>query len=340
MTSAIRSVRSETGEDIASYSSPPAPPPEIISEAEAVATRLSNGVTRLDVDWRAALPRLTDLGRVRIVTSNPVVEHRKTGRFGNVHTSHDTALVLNREIDLRIELNQWRYTFLDTESASIRIFDAEGGAVHAIHRTSETNPAAWDAFVASCISADQDPALTILPPPPPDIQRSYNAVDVDALRTGWTALTDVHQFAPMLRQLNLSRQQAMHLAGTPWARKVPAYGLTALLLAAAAEEVPIMIFVSSSGCTQIHTGLVRKVIATCDWIEVADPGFILRVRRADVARAWVVKKPIAQGEITTLEIYDRGGECRAIVCGQRDRGQPERREWAELAAAIPSAPTL
>ena len=58
-----------------------------------------------------------------------------------------------------------------------------------------------------------------------------------------------------------------------------------------------MIFVSSRGCIQIHTGEVRKLLPMGPWFNVMDPNFNLHLREDHVASAWVVKKPTTDGVV-------------------------------------------
>lgn len=294
--------------------------------------------TRLEVDWTDALRKLDVLGTVRVVTGNRSITHEKTGRFGNVDGNGPALIVLNREVDLRVFPRHWAITIhtpeTDGESEAIRVFDRHGRAIHAIHRTAETNAAAWDAFLILHRAADQDaPALE--PVPAPAAERPDAEIDVEGLRAAWSAMTDVHEFFGMLKTVGVGRRQALRLAGPGFARELPAASVLPLLEAARDRRLDIMIFVGNAGCIQIHTGTVNHPMAADGLLRIDAPGFTLRAIQARLSSAWVVHKPTDKGGITTVELYDDQGDNAAILCGQRDEDKPERAEWRALAAELP-----
>lgn len=313
-----------------------------LSEAHLLAAGIGNGVTRLDVDWSEALPRLEDLGEVRVGTRNRAIAHEKLGRFGKTNVVQTTGLVLNGDVDLRIFFGHWRHTFLvetrenGAARTAIRVFDLGGDAVHEIFRTAATDGAAWDAFVAAARSRDQTPYLDVLPPSSPPPPRADDDIDVAGLRSHWERLNDVHHFHDMLAMFEVGRLQAMRLVGEPWSRCVSVDALACVLRRAATEALPFMVFVGNPGCIQIHTGPVRNVVERGGLVEVDDPAFLLRAEMEQIASAWVVRKPSRDCVITTLELYDVRGENCAILCGQRNPGEMERPEWIAVLEDLPS----
>ncbi len=307
-----------------------------VSKVDLHAPGARGGGSALRIEWGVALPGLEALGEIEAVTRNPVFAHRKVGRFGNVRRIRDAVLVLNREIDLRIDLRHWVHAVLAADGAAIEVFDAWGGGVFALRRTDATDPAAWDALIAG--GGRDNPLPAFAPPPQREAERPDAAIDLAGMREAWTGMTDVHQFVPLLRRFGVSRAQALRLVGKPWARDVGAGALSCILEAARAAEMPIMVFVDSSGCTQIHTGPVREVEVAAGRLAVRAPGFSLLGDPGGIATCWVVRKPTEDGGITTLEAFGHDGVCRAILCGQRDPGTPERPEWTELALSLSDAP--
>lgn len=306
--------------------------PVVLSHPEVSSVSAARG-TGIGADWASLLPRLEALGEVAVVTRNAIFEHRKTGRFGNVRQVRDAVLVLNRDIDLRIFLPAWAHTVLAADGGGLEVFDTCGAEVFGLYRTVATDAAAWAALTGECAAVGA-PEFAL---PPERADRADAEIDVVGLREAWAGMTDVHQFAPMLRRFGAAREQALRLAGTPWARGVGAAALTCVLDAARAAELPIMIFVDSPGCTQIHTGSVDDVAVRGDRLDVRGPAFALAGDLGRIGSCWVVRKPTEYGGITTLEVFDRGGVCRAILCGQRDPGGVERPEWTDLAVSLSDA---
>lgn len=287
--------------------------------------------TMVRADWASLLPRLETVGEIEAVTRNAVFEHRKTGRFGNVRQVRDAVLVLNRDIDLRIFLARWVRTAATADG--LDVFDACGAEVFALRRTGATDAAAWTALIGE-LAADRDAPAPVPARATASEARRDDQVDVAGLREAWAGMTDVHQFAPMLRRFEVSRVQALRLAGKPWARDVGAGTLICVLEAACAAALPIMVFVDSSGCTQIHTGPVDDVRVHGGRVAVRGPAFALDGDLDRIGSCWAVRKPTEYGGITTLEVFDRDGTCRAILCGQRDAGVSERPEWTDLVLSL------
>ena len=151
---------------------------------------------------------------------------------------------------------------------------------------------------------------------------------------GWDALEDTHEFFGLLRRFGLGRVQALRLAGPDRARPVAASALSTVLRSAAGSGLPIMVFVGNRGCIGIHTGPVHRIKAMGPWLNVLDPGFNLHLREDRIATAWVVRKPTADGIVTSLELFDAAGETIAFLFGRRKPSEPELDGWRALAAGL------
>ncbi len=302
-------------------------------------TDTATGHLRLEVDWPAVLPRLDVLGPVRIVTANSAITHEKVGRFGNVSGNGHAIIVLNRDVDLRIFPRHWRRTAYDPAAGAILIRNAAGHLVHAIHRTAETDAAAWDTLLDEH-RADGDLADEVESGEPPvqTVATVPADIDVAGLRAAWAAMADVHEFHGMLKRFGVARLDAMRLAGGDFAREIPLAAVTGLLESARDDRMEIMIFVGNAGCIQIHTGTIATLRTDGALLGIDDPAFRLHCDMARLSSAWVVFKPTDKGGITTVELYNAQGENCAILCGQRDEDKPERTEWRMLARSMPDLP--
>ena len=105
------------------------------------------------------------------------------------------------------------------------------------------------------------------------------------------------------------------------------------------DGTPIMVFVGSVGCIQIHAGPGKRIeplqMGGAQWINVLDPGFNLHLREDMVAHVWVVEKPTADGVVTSVEAFDGRGELMAMFFGVRKPGQPELQVWRDLVERLP-----
>ncbi len=313
-----------------------------VSEAELVMTEVDGAARRLEGDWGQLLQRLPALGTVMTLTRNPHVVHEKVGRFETVtvNPGHGgIGLVLGPDIDLRIFLRHWRYGFAvaketkDGVRNSLQFFDESGTAVHKIFLKPESDAGAYDALVGE-FSAQSPGPLEIVPPPARRAPRPDAEIDVPALRAAWLALKDTHDFVPMLMKQKVQRLQALRLAGGDLAAPVPASSLRSTLEWAAASGADIMVFVGNRGCIQIHTGPVKNLRAMGPWFNVLDPGFNLHLREDRIASAWIVRKPTADGVITSLELFDAEDEMIATLFGKRKPGEAERGEWRGFAESL------
>ena len=111
-----------------------------------------------------------------------------------------------------------------------------------------------------------------------------------------------------------------------------------LLHLAAAQATPIMVFVGNRGMIQIHGGPVANIKQTGPWLNVLDSDFNLHLREDHIASAWIVRKPTADGIVTSLELFDDMHENIVMFFGRRKPGQPELPAWRELISQLPPLP--
>jgi len=314
-----------------------------ISEAELVAAGCGDTAIRLGGRWSTLIGALPALGTVMALTRNEYAVHEKTGRYDHISFSGMRGLVLAPDIDLRLFLDHWQHGYAVTEETrsgrrnSLQFFDADGTAVHKIYVTAESDAAAYAALVEKHRSPNQSPQLAVVPKAAPAARRAVTGADGDSLRRRWKALQDTHEFYPMLRELDLARLDAFRLVEGDYTERAQPGSFRAALELAAAEAVPIMVFVGSPGVIQIHTGPVVTLKEVGPWFNVLDPGFNLHVRLDGLASAWIVRKPTKDGIVTSLEVFDADDNQIAWLFGQRKPGEPERSAWRGLVERLPRA---
>jgi putative hemin transport protein len=311
-----------------------------VSEAALVATGCGETAVRLDGDWARLIKALPKLGPVKVITRNDYAVHEKIGRFGHINIGPGHGLVVNRDIDLRLFMSHWHHGFAVTEKGprgtrhSLQFFDSSGTSVHKVYLIEESDREACDALVDRHRAADQSPAFDALPPPPESPAPPDESIDQEMLRAHWLKLRDTHDFVDLLRSFGVRREQAFRLAGPDLARQVPVETFRHALEAAAGAGLPIMIFVGNPGCIQIHTGPVRRVVPTPEWLNVLDPSFELHVRERAIARAWIVRKPTVDGTVTSIELFDDAGRTVLMMFGERKPKKSELEGWRTLVAEL------
>ncbi|MBE1162426.1 hemin-degrading factor [Dyella acidiphila] len=313
-----------------------------VSEGELVASRCGEGITRLQGPWAGLLHALPVLGRVMVLTRNDSCVHEKKGSFANIEIGGSMGVVLDEAIDLRLFLSHWVHGFAVSEAShgrdlhSLQFFDADGQAVHKIYRQEETDALAWDNLVGRYTAAVQSPVLdaqAVADPLPAPCQD--HEIDAQALREGWRAMRDPHDFFALLRKHRVTRTQALRLAGAEFAQRVDNGAIGSVLESAAASGLPIMVFVGSPGVVQIHTGPVHTIKRMGPWLNVLDADFNLHLREDHIAESWVVRKPTPEGPVTSLDLYDARGRQIVQLFGKRKPGIPELKAWRALADSLP-----
>jgi len=311
-----------------------------ISEGEYVAAFCGEGATRLEARFHDIFPRFEALGEVMALTRNESAVHEKIGVYDKFIPGNHAAMMLGEKIDMRMFPTHWRHAFAvekqdgDMVRRSIQFFDAHGDAVHKVHSRPATDIAAWNRLVSDFVAADQSPEIAVTPAAA-NAPKTAGEVPVDDLRRRWAAMTDTHQFVGIIHKLKLTRHQAVSSVGEDFAWRVDGDSVASMMRQAADENLPIMCFVGSRGCIQIHSGPISGISMMGPWLNVLDEDFHLHLRTDHIAQAWAVRKPTDKGHVTSLEAYDKGGSLIIQFFGKRIEGQDERGGWRAIMESLP-----
>lgn len=302
------------------------------SEAALVATGVGEHVIRLEGDWKQFLIDVAGLGKVMALTRNDDAVHERKGVYDNITFQGPVGTALNADIDLRLFMMYWGsgYAVSENDRLSFQFFDKSGEAAHKIYCTEGTNVEAYHALAQKYKAAEQTTEVATTPYPPAPAEMPDSEVDVTAFQESWRAIKDTHDFFGMLGKYKVSRLQAMRLAPEGFVKEVPNDTMRRILMGAAERHIPIMVFVGSRGCIQIHTGEIEKLMEAGPWYNVLDPDFNLHVRETAIKHSYIVKKPSEAGLVTSLEVYDEKGEMIVQFFGKRKPGIPELAEWRQL----------
>ncbi|GAB2764797.1 hemin-degrading factor [Rhabdobacter roseus] len=303
------------------------------TEAELLATGIGESVVRLEGDFRDVIQDVAQLGHVMALTRNDHVVHERKGTYEKISFRNQVGLVLGEDIDLRLFMTHWHFGFAvnENERQSLQFFDQNGEAVHKIYLTEQSDRAAYQALVAKYEAADQEAA--VVTQPLQETEEAYTAKDeaeLAAFQQEWLGLQDTHDFFGLIRKYGLPRQEALRHAPEGYAYRFDPASIRQVFQDAADTSLPIMVFVGSRGCIQIHTGPVKKLVVTGPWFNVLDPEFNLHLREDAIHEAWVVIKPTVDGVVTALELFDAQGEIIVQVFGKRKPGSPELEAWRSI----------
>lgn len=302
---------------------------------EAALVAALPGAVRLRADWPSLLEGLAEAGEVMALTRNDHAVHERHGIYRKPEIRGDVGCVLGPEIDLRLFFARWAHAWFvpaglpGSPRGSIQVFDRTGAAVHKVFATEATR---HDALVALAEHlASPDPPPQFQPPPSPRADPVEEAIEVATLRSDWLALGDTDDFGKLLRKPRIGRAQAFRLAGEELARPVAPLAVRRALEGAASGRLPIRVIVPNAGTIQIHTGTVERLKETGAWFNVLDPRFNLHLHMPGLARAWLVRKPTAEGLVTSIEAFGPDDTPAVLLFGTHDPGGGEDDRWRALA---------
>ncbi|PKB20557.1 hemin-degrading factor [Janthinobacterium sp. 64] len=333
-----------------------------VSEAQLLATNIGKGVTRLQADGnqpREIMRAALDLGVVQAITRNENGVIETTGVASKFKQAGDKSEqadakdpetqarqrniaggYLGGQIDLRFHFENWKYAFAVEQAGrdgkptrSLQFFDANGTAVHKIYVRNEPGVAVYDKLVATFRLPQQSAELNVLAVAPKAAEKPDAEIDVKEFQLAWKDMTDVHQFAQIMREFHLTREQALRLAPAGVVERVTPQALRTLLENAAKDKVAIMVFLGNEGLTQIYSGKIEKTMAAGGFFNVLDPDFNLHIRDTALRSGWVVKR----GGVTSVEFFDNDGTQVVSFFGVRERGKPQPQSWVDLADSLPKA---
>ena len=307
-----------------------------VSEAALVAAECGLTSIRIDGSANRFLERAAELGEVMALTRNESAVHEKIGVFENITPGKHASIVLGENIDLRIFPGAWAHGFAvtktdgDTVRRSLQFFDKQGTAVHKVHLRPASNLDAYNSIVEAFRLEDQSQEFAAEPKIESIADGDVVPVDVAALRDEWSKMTDTHQFHGLLRKLKVGRREALQSVGEDYAWKLQPQAVEDMLRQSASIQVPIMCFVGNHGIIQIHSGPVDNIQTMGPWLNIMDPTLHLHLRSDHLAEIWAVRKPTADGHVTSLEALDAKGDMVIQFFGKRKEGFAEREEWRSV----------
>ncbi|WBL22165.1 hemin-degrading factor [Zunongwangia sp. HRR-M8] len=313
-----------------------------VSEAELLATKIDNGVTRLANKPKEILQEIESLGKVMALTRNESCVHERKGTYLNPSISKSpVGLFVGEDIDLRIFFMHWAFAFAVTEMArgkerlSLQFFAEDGMAIHKIYLTPKSDVAAYYALVEKYKAEVQSPELKTKVFSEEKNYKSDDEVALADFQKSWETLKDTHHFFGLLKKHNISRTQALRLAPSAYyADTIDKEKIVSMLENVAKQEVPIMVFVGNRGNIQIHTGEIKKTLWHQQWFNIMDPDFNLHLNMEQIKNCWVVRKPTDDGIVTSIECFDENEELIVQFFGKRKPGIPEIKEWQEIVAQL------
>lgn len=282
-----------------------------LSEMELLATQVGNGTQILNNNLATLLSEIQKLGKVMAWTRNEECLHERKGTYLNPDFSNPHAqLFVGEDIDLRIFLNSWKYGFsvVEGDKKSFQFFGIDGLALHKIYLGKTATRQNLMGFQKNTAQKTKIHFLIYKPQHQSQPKNQMPKIDVEGFQNLWKALKDTPDFFMLTRKFGVSRTQALRLAPEGFAQKIENFKVVNLLENASEKQIPIMVFVGNRGIIQIHTGGINKVLWHQQWFNVMDPDFNLHLDTVKIAETWIVKKPTEDGEVTSIEVFNKEGD--------------------------------
>jgi putative hemin transport protein len=301
-----------------------------VTEAELVASAW--GATadvqarRLREDWPLLLGTLPALGSVNAISQNDGAVLEVAGRYEHANRPRSSS---PGRIDVRFSIERLKFGFLLSEGSSrgerqsVQLFDDRGSSIHQVVLAQPATARALDPLVD-----DGRPAPLALSKRKSRVVRHGGPFDVEALRAGWREIESPRDFTRLLAKFQVTELQAMHLAGSELAFRVPAQTLEKVLGLCVELGVPISAIVRNRGIRQTYEGSLNRLARIGRWLTFSGATFRLRVRDDLAESAWIVRRPYRMGPSTTLELYGPSGEQLVSIGAAKERGL--RAAWAIL----------
>ena len=298
---------------------------------------------------KAVLKQFETFGDMESIVRNELAVHEKMAPYHNLKLGEKMGLALNvGGLDLRFFMWQWRHMLAVTDTSradkpsySIQFYNGEGAAIDKVYlrELSDENIANWQALIAAQQQTVNTETLTLEVQAPLSEWR-YKALNEEAreqLQQGWQAMTDVHQFHSLLKNLDIDRASSYHQAPEQMTQQLDISAVEAVFEQARDAKCPIMIFVGNSGLVQIQTGTVQTLKRMGDWFNILDKDhndFTLHLKDKALEQVWSVKRPTKDGIVTCIEGFDGHGISIFSVFGQRIEGTPELEAWQQIVSTV------
>jgi len=300
-----------------------------VSEMELLATDLLSSVYCLAGDIKLMAKEFKTLGKVFSLVRNEWAVNEKTGTFKKLAGMEHVGLFLG-EIDQRLFFKKWNYGFFVNQNnkQSIQIFDRNGDAILKIYKQDETKESAWNDLIESF----KDDKTKVLDFSIAQNKQKIEPVKIDSTQFSkrWAAIKDVHQYAQLLHELNMTRKQAFEKAPNEFAHRLSNEDVLSVIQDIQGKQVPVVLFVGNKGAIQIFTGKFERIVVMDKWYNVFNKDFTLHLDSSGIDQFWLVRRPSAYGVISSIELLDQKGNTIMQIFGERAPKDLELESWRDI----------
>ncbi|MEM6822484.1 MAG: ChuX/HutX family heme-like substrate-binding protein [Verrucomicrobiota bacterium] len=302
-----------------------------ITEGELVASECGNGTVRLKEDFFNLLNEFSGLRTAMAVTRNRLAVIEVNGTYPKFQYFEGMGWGEGEIIDLRLAMGAWYEAFYvppsEDSAGSLQFFDREGYAVHKLF-TRDTE-FVETSFLPNYSHPKQKASLD-WKRDPVDAVNENPEIDQPAFCEAWSNLRDIHNAGRLLKRYRLTHLQGVRFLGDQWAYRTGKESLESVLLAAAERGLKLSISVVNLGTRQIRGGIIPDLKRFGKWMNLLQPEFNLHMDESQIHQVWKVKTPSTNGEVLSLDVFDKLGQIALQIQGTYSRTEKQQRSWIEL----------
>lgn len=303
----------------------------------ACLSALGDRVLRLQDEPAALLKRLYRLGDLEAGTCNRACLLCQTTSYQRLAYSSGCGVGRLRHgaVTMDVFPRQWALALAvvapvaGVRAGTLLFFDVHGALQYQLQVPGDRGRHAFEELVCAMLHPEQ----TLLPrPQPAPVPQDTGRVNLAALEQGWSVLREPQDFTALLRRHGVRRLRAYRLVRDKFARPVSLDSVPALLTLGALRQAPLSLRCGNKGCVQRFEGVLPLPVWQGARLSLCRAGMRFNLSLREVASVWRVRKPSAEGVITTIELFDAAGERVLTISSGRSRGRLELPSWRALLA--------
>ncbi len=315
-----------------------AEPPRTLTALMAQARAAGTALHLLDADAETLGLILPTFSRVAATTGGPHALISERGGYGPMRLAGQRHVQPSRRIGLRLTSGRGERLVMGAldvgtrKPAALHLFGPDG---HLRHRMEIAAPEDLLLLAALCgplidheLTEMPDDAATDPPAPPVSIPLIRRA------QAEWQGMDEAAHLDDLLLDGGPGRAACLRHLGPDLARPVPPARIAAFLAHLAGARLAFRRIVLRPGCLQAHSGAAERMPGAGSVMVLRSKASLFALDMAALAHCWLTQWETATGPAAVIELYDRHGQCLAVLTG-REKVAKEAALWNRLAGLLP-----
>ena len=312
-----------------------------VSEAELLATQCGEGATRLSPVWDEILVKAASCGKIKFQTQNDFAILETVGKFEPVLFEKNRWKGLDNKVNLYFHLAHWSSGFAietlrkdRTCEYSFQFFGSDGAPVCKAFLLEENVRDVFRSIANHVKHENQSPVELVKPFPVNQTRLFWDKADHFAFIEAWNAMKNERDFPQLLKDFNIARIQALHLAEGEMTVRLGRFEFENLLQKVAETKCSLTIRIQNEGAIQSITGNIEPFKINGSWVDIASKNFDIRINRKGIAEAWRVRKSVGSHPVTSLELYDNQGYPIVAFLDDLSNCEKESPAWVKIIKSL------